>query len=79
MTTNNNNNKYGHLLDRYMDCNNVDYKTKQEREEETKSKYGHLLDYAKPDYSALETMVKIEESNRERRRKEAEEEEQCIC
>lgn len=47
MTTNN---KYGHLLDKYMDYNNIDYKTKQEREEETKNKYvdysqesGHIL------------------------------------
>ena len=77
MTTNNNNNKYGHLLDRYMDSNNVDYKTKQEREEEIKNKYGNLLDNAKPDYSALERMVKIENSNIERRKREAEEEERA--
>lgn len=76
MTTNNSN-KYGHLLDKYMDDKHVDYKTKQEREEEARGRYGHLLDYAKPDYSTLEVMVKLEESNRERRRKEAEEEERA--
>mgnify|MGYP002510676700 CR=1 FL=1 len=73
MTTNNDN-RYGHLLDRYMNDTHVDYKTKQERKEESRSRYGHLLDYAKPDYSILENMVKIEESGRERRRKEDEEE-----
>lgn len=76
MTTNNNN-KYGHLLDKYMDDNSVDYKTKQEREEETKNKYGNLLDNAKPDYSTLELMVKIENSNIERRKREAEEKERA--
>ena len=77
MTNTNNNNKYGHLLDKYMDSTIVDYKTKQEREEETKDKYGHLLDYAKPDYSTLELMVKIDNSNIERRKREAEEEERA--
>lgn len=72
-----NNNKYGHLLDNYMDYNNIDYKTKQEREEETKNKYGNLLDNAKPDYSALELMVKIDNSNIERRKREADEEERA--
>lgn len=72
-----NNNKYGHLLDKYMHDTHVDYKTKQEREEETRSKYGNLLENVKLDYSALELMVKIDESGRERRRKEAEEEERA--
>ena len=71
----NNNNKYENLLDKYMDYSNADYKTKQEREEETKRKYGNLLDNAKPDYSSLELMVKIDNSNTERRKREAEEEE----
>jgi len=75
MTTNYNN-RYGHLLDKYDDAH-ADYTTRQEREEEARSRYGHLLDYAKPDYSTLETMVKIDDSCRERRRKEAEEEERA--
>lgn len=60
-----------------MDNAHIDYKTKQEREEYAENKYGHLVDYMKPDYSTLEVMVKLEDSNRERRRKEAEEEERA--
>ena len=73
MTTNNN--KYGHLLDKYMDDKHVNYEEKQQREEETKDKYGHLLDYAKPDYSTLEFMAKIGDNRIERRKQEAKEKE----
>ena len=72
MTTNNN--KYGHLLDKYMDSNHVDYETKQQREE-AKNKYGHFLDYAKPDYSTLELMAEIENNRIERRKQETKEKE----
>ena len=41
-------NKYRHLLDKYVDSTHADYHTRQEREEEPRSRYGHLLDYAKP-------------------------------
>ena len=73
MTTNNN--KYGHLLDKYMDDKHVNYEIKQQREEETKDKYGHLLDYAKPDYSTLELMAKIEDNRIERSKQETKEKE----
>ena len=73
MTTNNN--KYGHLLDKYMDDKHVNYEIKQQREEETKDKYGHLLDNAKPDYSTLELMTEIEDNRIERRKQEAKEKE----
>ncbi len=72
-TNKNNNNKYGHLLDKYMDSNHVDYETKQQREEEDKNKYGHLLDYAKPDYSILELMSKMEDDRIERWKQKAKE------
>ena len=39
-------NKYEHLLDKYVDDAHADYHTRQEREEEARSRYGHLLDYA---------------------------------
>ena len=39
-------NKYEHLLDNYVDGAHADYHTRQEREEEARSRYGHLLDYA---------------------------------
>ena len=70
----NKNNPYGHLLDKYMDSNHVDSKTRQKREEEVKNKYGHLLDYAKPDNSALELMAKIEDDRIERQKRKEEEE-----
>ena len=72
---NTNNNKYGHLLDKYMDQNHIDYETKLHREEEAKNKYGHLLDYAKPDYSTLELMAKIDDNRIERHKQKAKEKE----
>lgn len=73
MNKNNNNNPYGNLLNKYMDSDHVDYETKQKREEESKNKYGHLLDHAKPDYSTLELMSKIEGNRIERQKQEAKE------
>ena len=70
----NKNNPYGHLLDKYMDSNHVDSKTRQKREEEAKNKYGHLLDYAKPDNSTLELMAKMEDDRIERQKRMKEEE-----
>ncbi len=58
-----------------MDDKHVNYEAKQQREEETKDKYGHLLDYAKPDYSTLELMAKIGDNRIERRKQEAKEKE----
>lgn len=58
-----------------MDSNHVDYETKQQREEEAKNKYGHLLDYAKPDYSILELMSKMEDDRIERWKQKAKEKE----
>ena len=54
-----------------MDSDHVDYETKQQREKESKNRYGHLLDYAKPDYSTLELMAKIEDNCIQRLKQEA--------
>ena len=53
-TNKENENPYGHLLDKYLDSNHVDWETRQEREEEAKRRYGHLIGFAKPDNSTLE-------------------------
>ena len=37
-------NKYGHLLDKYLDNVHVDFKTEQERKIEAKRRYGDILD-----------------------------------
>lgn len=74
MNTNTNNtnkaakNPYGHLLDKYLDSNHVDWETRQRREEEAKNRYGHLLDYARPDNSTLELMAKMEDDRIERQK-----------
>ena len=69
--TNNNNNPYGHLLDKYLDGTHFDYRTDRQKEEEAKAKYGHLLDYAKPDDSVwdniLDTYKSCERMNQHRR------------
>ena len=68
---NTNNNPYGHLLDKYLDAEHLAWETKKQREKEAENKYGHLLDYAKPDNSTLELMAKIEDNRIERRKQEA--------
>ena len=55
-TSKENMNPYGHLLDKYLDSNHVDWETRQGREEEAKRRYGHLIGFAKPDNSTLELM-----------------------
>ena len=67
-TSKENMNPYGHLLDKYLDSNHVDWETRQEREEEAKRRYGHLIGFAKPDNSTLELMAKMEDDRIERRK-----------
>ena len=71
---NTNNNPYGHLLDKYLDAEHLDWETKKQREKEAKNKYGHLLDYAKPNNSVLELMAKMEDGFIEQRKRREEEE-----
>lgn len=66
-------NPYGHLLDKYLDSNHVDWKTRQEREEEAKRRYGHLIGFAKPDNTTLELMAKMEDDRIERSKQMEEE------
>ena len=74
-TNKENENPYGHLLDKYLDSNHVDWETRQEREEEAKRRYGHLIGFAKPDNSTLELMAKMEDDRIERRKQIEEERE----
>lgn len=69
----NNNNKYGNLLDKYMDDRHVDYGTKMERETEAKDKYGGLLDNAKPDNKILDNILNVNNACRNIQRKRADE------
>lgn len=73
--TNNNKNPYGHLLDKYLDGTHFDYRTDAQREEEARERYGHLLDYAKPDNSIWDNILDVYEScdrMNQRRREESE-------
>lgn len=65
-------NKYGHLLDKYVDNAHADYQTKKEREEEARSRYGHLLDYAKPNNKIYEDILGIDDECRRVRQQRAE-------
>lgn len=74
-TNKKNNNPYGHLLDKYLDSNHVDWKTREQREKEAKERYGGLLDKAKPDYSTLELIEKMEDERfRQQKQKKREQE-----
>ncbi|MCM1048707.1 MAG: hypothetical protein NC433_09790 [Clostridiales bacterium] len=53
-------NKYGHLLDKYMDNNHVDYGTKQEREQTVQDRYGGLLEHAKPNNKLYDDILNVE-------------------
>ena len=59
MTKTNNNDKYGGLLNKYMDDANLDYATKMTREKESKDKYGGLLEKAKPDDTILNDILNV--------------------
>ncbi len=67
--------RYGHLLDKYLDADLLDWETKQQREKEAKERYGNLLDHAKPDNTILETMARLEEGQIQNREQKAGEEE----
>ena len=69
----NKNNPYGHLLDKYLDSNHVDWETRQQREKEAKSRYGHFLNNAKPDNSTFVLMAKMEDDRIEHRKQMEEE------
>ena len=70
-------NKYRHLLDKYVDSTHADYHTRQEREEEARSRYGHLLDYAKPNNKIYEDILGMDDACRRVRQQRAEDYEQA--
>ena len=70
-------NKYEHLLDKYVDDAHADYHTRQEREEEARSRYGHLLDYAKPNNKIYEDILGMDDACRRVRQQRAEDYEQA--
>ena len=70
-------NKYEHLLDKYVDNAHAEYSIKQEREEEDRNRYGHLLDYAKPDYKIYKDIIGIDDVCRRMRQQRADDYEQA--
>ena len=80
---NNNENRYGNLLDKYMDGGNEkkSYSPMLDREiskrkEEGKGRYGDLLKNAKPNDKIYEDILNVDNSCRMRRQNEAEQERQ---
>lgn len=73
-------NRYGELLDKYINSgNSKDYNGMLDREKqkyigEAENRYGDLLKNVKPDMNCLNTMVNLEDDRRRRKIKEAEEE-----
>lgn len=76
MTKTNSNDKYGGLLNKYMDDRYIDYRTKTEREKESQDKYGGLLDKAKPDDTILNDILNVSNACKNIQRKRADEYEQ---
>lgn len=77
MAKTNSNDKYGGLLNKYMDDANLDYATKMAREKESKDKYGGLLDRAKPDDTILNDILNVSNACRNIQRKREDEYEQA--
>jgi len=74
--------KYGHLLDKYMGgCDKKDYNGILKKEEEKyksaeNSRYGNLLENAKPDYKLYDDMLSVSDACRAARQHKEEEERQ---
>lgn len=77
-----NENKYGHLLDKYMDgCEKKDYsgilqKEEQKYKDTENNRYGNLLENAKPDYKLYGNILRVSDTCRAVRQHKAEEERQ---
>lgn len=74
--TKTNKDKYGGLLDKYMDDKHVDYRIKMEREKEAKNKYGSLLEKAQPNDTILNDILNVSNACRNIQQKKADEYEQ---
>lgn len=77
MAKTNSNDKYGGLLNKFMDDANLDYATKMAREKESKDKYGGLLERAKPNDTILNDILNVSNACRNIQRKRADEYEQA--
>lgn len=75
--TKTNKDKYGGLLDKYMDDKHVDYRIKMECEKEAKNKYGSLLEKAKPNDTILNDILNVSNACRNIQQKKANEYEQA--
>lgn len=75
-------NKYGHLLDKYMDgSEKKDYSGILQKEEKKykgaeNDRYGNLLENAKPDYTLYDGILDVSDTCRAARQQKAEEERQ---
>lgn len=75
-------NKYGHLLDKYMDGGEKkDYNGMLQKEEKKykgaeNDRYGNLLENAKPDYTLYDGILNVSDTCRAVRQQKAEEERQ---
>lgn len=73
-------NKYGHLLDKYMNgCEKKDYSGILQKEEKKykgtgNNRYGNLLENAKPDYKLYDNILSVSETCRVARQQRTEEE-----
>lgn len=77
-----NENKYGHLLDKYMDggkkyTHPLLEKEAKAKKEEGQNKYGDLLDNAKPNYKLYDDMLAVDKVNNQLRQKREEENRQA--
>lgn len=70
-------NRYGNLLDKYLDKATMDIEEKIRREEEAKTRYGNLLDKAKPDYTLYNDLMRCAEMCESMRQQREEEHEQA--
>lgn len=74
-------NKYGHLLDKYMDgskkyTNSLLEKEEQDKKEEGKNRYGNLLDNAKPNNKLYDDMLAVDQAINKLNQKREEENKQ---
>lgn len=74
-------NKYGHLLDKYLDggkkyTHPLSEKEAQNKKEECENKYGNLLDNAKPNYKLYDDMLAVDQAINKRNQKREEENKQ---
>lgn len=68
--------RYGDLLERYAEGEKADYKTDEQRREETRNRYGELLDHTEP-YPIYDRLIEGEEMFRRLRQERQEEQDKA--